>query len=50
VEKYGTDLSQLPITDDQIRIINKLAGDRDITMPKNRQEADELIEKLGKEQ
>jgi ribosomal protein L1 len=51
MEKYGVDLAELPVTDDQMRTIGKLAkiaGTRP-AMPKNRKEADELIEKLGED-
>jgi len=55
MEKYGTDFTDLPPTDDQLRAINKLlrmekvaSGDKPrlIKMPSNRKEADELIELL----
>jgi hypothetical protein len=45
MEKYGTDLEELPVDDDQIREIKKLAGDN-YKMPKNKKEAEEIIEKL----
>ena len=48
MEKYGVDMSQLPVTDDQIRELNALASEG-YEMPKNRKEADELIEKLAAE-
>jgi hypothetical protein len=49
MEKYGVDMSELPVLDDQLRKIKALAGDKhaSIDMPKNRKEADELIEKLA---
>ena len=49
MEKYGTDLEMLPPTDEQLRLINKLAGTKELKMPRTRQEADKLIEKLGAE-
>jgi len=51
MEKYGTDFSNLPVTDDQLRTINglsKIAGTV-YEMPKNREQAEDLIEKLTKE-
>lgn len=51
MEKYGTDMSTLPVTDDQLRqikILSKNAG-VEYKVPRNRQEADEIIEKLAKE-
>ncbi len=50
MEKYGTDLSQLPVDDDQLRQIKKLAGDKPFKMPKNKEEAEELIEKLANQE
>ena len=47
MEKYGVDMSNLPVTDDQLRKIKTLAGDQKVAIPKNREEADELIEKLA---
>lgn len=49
MEKYAVDMAELPVTDDQIRELRKLAGS-EYKMPKNRQEADEMIEKLAGEQ
>lgn len=51
MEKYGTDLSTLPVTDDQIKTLNKLAKIAGTTykMPENREEADDLIMELGKD-
>lgn len=48
-EKYGVDMSELPVTDDQIRQINALKKSASFEMPKNRQAADEMIEKLASE-
>lgn len=52
MEKYAVDMSELPVTDDQIRDLRKLCKEAnvDYKMPANRQEADELIEKLAGEQ
>ena len=49
MEKYGTDFRELPVTDDQIRALNQLtkAAGTTYKMPSNREEADELIEKLA---
>ena len=47
MEKYGTDFKELPVTDDQIRTLNKMASSYE--MPKNRDEADKLIEKIASE-
>ena len=49
MEKYGVDMEELPVDDDQLREIKKLASDKEIVMPKNKKEAAELIEKLSKE-
>ncbi len=51
MEKYGTDFNDLPVTDEQLRHLNKLAkiAGTQPKMPQNRQEADELIMELGKE-
>lgn len=49
-EKYGVDMSELPVTDDQVRQIRDLSKGASFNMPKNRQEADALIEKLAGEQ
>jgi hypothetical protein len=51
MEKYGVDMSNLPVTDDQLREIRKLCKEAnvDFEMPKNRKHADELIEKLAGE-
>lgn len=49
MEKYGCDLSQLPVDKDQKEIIEKLAGDKkEVKKPKNKKEAEELIEELKK--
>jgi hypothetical protein len=50
MEKYGVDMSELPVTDDQLRQIKTLAKDKyaSMEMPSNRKEADQLIEKLAK--
>lgn len=44
-------MNNLPPTDDQIRVIQKLCkiDKMAFTMPQNRQEADEVIEKLAGE-
>ena len=49
MEKYGTDFRELPVTDDQVRTLNQLTKTAGTTyeMPKNREEADQLIEKLA---
>jgi hypothetical protein len=47
IEKYGVDLSTLPVTDEQIKELNKFA--KEYEMPKNREEAEKLIEKFAKE-
>jgi hypothetical protein len=49
MEKYGVDMKNLPPTDDQLRKIKKLSQDanHDFCMPKNRDEADDMIEKLA---
>lgn len=51
MEKYGVDMSELPVTDDQLRTIAKLAklAGENPGMPKNRKEADEVIEKLAQD-
>jgi hypothetical protein len=51
MEKYGVDMSELPVTDDQMRTLGKLAKVAGVTpkMPGNRQEADEMIVELAKE-
>lgn len=43
MEKYGVDMSELPITDDQIRRMKELGMTH---FPKNRKEADEKIEEF----
>lgn len=52
MEKYGVDMSDLPVEDDQIRTLKKLCSEsnQDFRMPKNRDEADKMIEKLAGEQ
>lgn len=50
MEKYGVDMSNLPVTDDQIRHISVLSKGASYEMPKNRKDADDLIEKLAAEQ
>ena len=51
MEKYGCDMSELPITDDQIREIGKLCkkANIEVNMPTNREDASDLIEKLASE-
>jgi hypothetical protein len=51
MEKYGVDMSDLPATDDQIRQLRKLCKEAnvDFKLPKNRQEAQDLIEKIAGE-
>jgi hypothetical protein len=51
MEKYGVDMSSMPVTDEQIKKLNKMASDLNITyrLPENRNDADKLIEELGKE-
>jgi uncharacterized coiled-coil DUF342 family protein len=48
MEKYGTDLSNLPVDDDQIREIKKYAEmeKEAFVMPKNKKEAEEILEKF----
>jgi len=50
IEKYGTDLSELPVDDDQLRIIKKLAEKTGApyVVPKNKKEAEEVIEGMEK--
>lgn len=47
LEKYGVDMSELPVTDDQLRQIRDLSKGASVDIPRNRQEADQLIEKLA---
>lgn len=49
MEKYGVDLSNLPPDDDQLREIKKLSKEAgvDFVMPKNKEDADYIIEKLA---
>lgn len=48
MEKYGTDLSDLPVDRDQEEEIRKLSMEKKASYatPKNKQEAQDLIEKL----
>jgi hypothetical protein len=51
MEKYGVDLSELPVTDDQLRELKKVAKAlnlEEIETPKNRAQAEEILENLGK--
>lgn len=49
MEKYGVDMETLPPTDDQLREIKKLCKQASCSfiMPKNRDEANDIIEKLA---
>lgn len=50
MEKYGTDLSNLPATDDQVREINKMAKTLNVEaveLPKNMEHANQLIAELS---
>jgi diphthamide synthase (EF-2-diphthine--ammonia ligase) len=51
MEKYAVDMSELPVTDDQIRDLKKLCKEAglDFKMPNYRQDADDMIEKLAAE-
>ena len=46
MEKYGADFSDLPVTEDQINKIASLNRGNFIATPKNREEADKIIEEL----
>ena len=46
MEKYGVDMSNLPMTDEQIRIIRELSKVASFEAPKNRKDAESIIEKL----
>lgn len=48
MEKYAVDMSELPVTDDQIRTLRKISSES-FVMPTNRKQADEMIEKLAGE-
>jgi uncharacterized coiled-coil DUF342 family protein len=48
MEKYGTDLNNLPVDDGQIRELKKYAEVEKtaFVMPKNKKEAEEILEKF----
>lgn len=51
LEKYGVDMSNLPVEDEQLRRIRDLCKETQtekIVLPANRKEADMIIEKLEK--
>lgn len=53
MEKYGTDLSQINASDDQLRTIKELAKEKNIPLsqvknPSNFKEAEEIITHLCK--
>lgn len=54
MEKYGVDMSELPVTDEQLRDIKKTASyygvdHSKVPFPQNRVEADEILENIKKE-
>ena len=48
MEKYGVDMSNLPVEDAQIKMIKELSKEASVKfeMPKNRKEADKIIERM----
>ena len=49
MEKYGVSQTDLPASDGQIKEVIRLAKEKKVTysMPKNAQEADDMLEKLA---